>query len=78
MDISNKNNININGAKITVIGLGESGEAAALLGAHLGANIFMSDGGSTLDILDRKKRLISQRITIEIGGHTDKIYDAEL
>jgi len=78
MNISNKNNINIKGAKITVIGLGESGEAAALLGARLGANIFMSDGGSTPDILDRKKRLISQRITIEIGGHTDKIYDAEL
>jgi len=78
MDISNKNNININGAKITVIGLGESGEAAALLGAHLGANIFMSDGGSTPDILDRQKRLISQGITVEIGGHTDKIYDADL
>ena len=78
MDISNKNNININGGKITVIGLGKSGEAAALLGAHLGANIFMSDGGSTPDILDRQKRLISQGITVEIGGHTDKIYDADL
>jgi UDP-N-acetylmuramoylalanine--D-glutamate ligase len=78
MDISNKNNININGWKITVIGLGKSGEAAALLGAHLGANIFMSDGGSTPDILDRQKRLISQGIAVEIGGHTDKIYDADL
>ena len=38
----------------------------------------MSDGGSTPDILDRQKRLISQGITVEIGGHTDKIYDADL
>ncbi|MBC8345447.1 MAG: UDP-N-acetylmuramoyl-L-alanine--D-glutamate ligase [Candidatus Marinimicrobia bacterium] len=78
MDISNRNNINVNEAKISVIGLGKSGEAAALLGAHLGANIFMSDSGSTPDILERKQRLTSNGITVETGGHSDKIYNADL
>ncbi len=78
MDISNKNKIDLNTVSITVIGLGKSGEAAAKLGNYLGAKIFLSDGGSTPDIMERQERLFSMGISVEIGGHSDKIFNADL
>ncbi|HIA84682.1 MAG TPA: UDP-N-acetylmuramoyl-L-alanine--D-glutamate ligase, partial [Candidatus Marinimicrobia bacterium] len=78
MDISNKNLISIEGANITVIGLGRSGESAARLGKTLGANILISDGSSDSDVIERAKKLSSKGINVETGGHSKKIYDADL
>jgi len=78
MNISNKDNINIQGSKITVIGFGRSGEGAARLGHYLGASVFISDGGSTDAMVEKTKELEAIGIQIEIGGHTEKIYNTEL
>ena len=78
MDISNKNLINIKDANITVIGLGRSGESAARLGKKLGANILISDGSSDTDVIKHGKKLSTMGITVETGGHSEKIYDADL
>ena len=72
MDISNKNLISIEGANITVIGLGRSGESAARLGKTLGANILISDGSSDSDVIERAKKLSSKGINVETGGHSKK------
>ncbi|MGY8781184.1 MAG: hypothetical protein ACKVJJ_05955, partial [Fidelibacterota bacterium] len=71
MNISNKDNINIQGSKITVIGFGRSGEGAARLGHYLGASVFISDGGSTDAMVEKTKELEAIGIQIEIGGHTE-------
>ena len=78
MDISNKNLINIKDANITVIGLGRSGESAARLGKKLGANILISDGSSDTDIIKHGGKLSTMGITVETGGHSEKVYDADL
>ena len=78
MDISNKNLINIKDANITVIGLGRSGESAARLGKKLGANILISDGSSDPGVIKHGEKLSTMGITVETGGHSEKIYDADL
>ncbi|MBT3478855.1 MAG: UDP-N-acetylmuramoyl-L-alanine--D-glutamate ligase [Candidatus Marinimicrobia bacterium] len=78
MNISNRKNINIEESKITVIGFGRSGEGAALLGHYLGANMFISDGGSTDTMVESGKKLEAFGIQIETGGHTEKIYNTDL
>ena len=63
--------------KITIIGLKKSGYAAALLGHELGANIFVSDIGNNSDIITKKNTLIKKGISVEIGNHSNLIYDAD-
>ncbi len=78
MEISNRNNINIRDANVTVIGLGRSGESAARLADYLGANVFISDGGNSEDTIKRMDGLKADGFTVEISGHSQKIYDADL
>jgi len=78
MDISKKDKININGSKVTVLGIGRSGIGAARLAKHFGATVFISDAG-TKDIF--KENLITlskENIEGEYGGHSDRIYDTDL
>jgi len=75
MDISIRNKINLKDRNITVIGLARSGKAAAKLGIELGANVFISDQkGSNEELVE----LNQLGIQGEIGGHTNKIYEADL
>ena len=62
--------------KLTVLGGGESGVGAALLGKKNGYEVFLSDGGTLKAVY--KKELIDNKIDFEEGGHTEeKILEAD-
>ena len=71
------NKKNIAGMKITIIGLKKSGYAAALLGYELGANIFVSELNNDPEIISNKNKLIKKNIHVEIGKHSDLVYEAD-
>ena len=75
---SNKHNTDINNLNVTIIGLGKSGEGAANLAHFLGASVFVSDASFNPDIRKRSNSLESIGIEVEIGDHTNKIFDGEL
>lgn len=62
-DLSNK--------KISILGAGKSGIAAAKLAHYLGANVLLSDVGSNKIDINLKN------LEIEIGGHSDKILTSD-
>ena len=78
INISNREKIDIRDKKVTVIGLGMSGVAAALLANHLGARVFGSDPSSEFQISDNALYLLHHHIASETGLHSDKIYDTDL
>lgn len=78
MIISDKNNIHLENRRVTILGLGRSGFAAARLAAHLGATVFTSDTGTGESITTNAHLLSKAGILCETGGHTSKIYDADL
>ncbi len=55
---------------LVVLGAGESGVGAALLGKQKGYHVFVSDGGKIKD--HYKQELIDNRIEFEEGGHTEE------
>lgn len=63
--------------KVTILGAGESGTGAALLGRTKGLDVFVSDLNS---IADRyKDDLVRNKIEFEEGGHTEsRILDADV
>ena len=64
--------MDVKGQNIAIIGGGESGVGAALLGKKLGANVFVSDSGTLKD--DYRKELLDAGIDFEESGHDfDKI-----
>ena len=78
IDISNREKINIRDKKITVIGLGMSGTAAATLANYLGARVFGSDPSENFQVSNNALYLLNNHIASETGLHSDKIYDADL
>src|SRR5258706_14847652 len=61
---------------LVILGSGESGVGAALLGKQKGYNVFVSDGGSIKE--NYKKELIDNGIDFEEGFHTaEKILNAD-
>ena len=68
---------NISGLKLTIIGLRKSGYAAAVLGHELGASIFVSELNSDPEIISNKNKLIKKNIVVEIGEHSDLVYEAD-
>ncbi|MDR3113736.1 MAG: UDP-N-acetylmuramoyl-L-alanine--D-glutamate ligase [Endomicrobium sp.] len=60
--------------KVSVLGLGKSGIAAANLAVKLGDEVFASD--SRFDCATANKSL-SKKVKTEFGGHTDKVLDAD-
>ena len=63
--------------KLVVLGGGESGVGAALLGRHLGYGVFLSDKGKLAETY--RDELITHRIAFEEGQHSmDRIFAAEL
>ena len=75
---SNKNNIKIYDKKITVIGLGISGKAAAQLANYLGAKVFASDSGDNKAVNSNAMDLMQHHIASETGIHSDQIFDSDL
>ncbi len=63
--------------KLVVLGGGESGVGAAILGKVKGFDVFLSDNSSLKE--DKKTELVNENIPYEEGGHTDSlILDADL
>ncbi|MFC1807195.1 UDP-N-acetylmuramoyl-L-alanine--D-glutamate ligase [Candidatus Omnitrophota bacterium] len=71
MDLKNK--------KVTVVGLGVSGEAASLLAHSRGARVYATDSSSLPEIENIANALIRKGINAETGRHTsDFLKDADL
>lgn len=63
--------------KLVVLGGGESGVGAAILGKTKGMEVFLSDSGSLH--ADYRETLEKEGIAYEEGGHTEeKLLDADL
>ncbi|MBQ7264320.1 MAG: UDP-N-acetylmuramoyl-L-alanine--D-glutamate ligase [Synergistaceae bacterium] len=60
------------GKRLTVIGAGVSGRELALLGAHLGADVFVSERGKISD--DVRALFEGHGIAWEAEGHTEKAF----
>jgi len=78
MDIGNKSTLNFHDKRITVIGMGLSGLGAAKLAKHFGAQVLISDPGNSDTMKLAAKECHSIGIKVEIGGHTNRIYSADL
>ncbi len=77
IDFTNLRSIDLKDTRVTVLGLGQSGLAAAKLAAHLGADVFASDNQSADKLTPALKLLDKWKIDYETGGHF-KIYDSDL
>ena len=63
--------------KLVILGGGESGVGAALLGRKLGYEVFLSDKGTLAD--SYRNILREGGFDFEEGGHTEKrIFDADI
>ena len=78
MNITDKRNINIKGRNIVIIGIGQSGAAAGKLAKYLGANVLISESNSNSKIISLSKKIESYGIDTELGGHSEKIFNADL
>ncbi len=78
MDISVKNNIKLKGKQVTVIGAARSGIAASELLLTLGAKVFLSDNNASTGDNPEVKALQKKGVTIEVGTHSEMIYDTDL
>ncbi len=58
------------GYRLVILGSGESGVGAALLGKQKGYEVFVSDGGLIKE--NYKKELLDNGIEFEEGGHTEE------
>ncbi|MEZ4687954.1 MAG: Mur ligase family protein [Bacteroidia bacterium] len=62
---------------IAILGAGESGVGAALLGNKLGYRVWVSDGGKISE--ERKAELKTNNLPFEEGGHTkETFFDADV
>ena len=69
-------NKNENNKRLVILGGGESGVGAALLGKQKGYEVFLSDGGALKEVY--KNELVANQIDFEEGQHTeDKILSAD-
>ncbi|MBS4029652.1 MAG: UDP-N-acetylmuramoyl-L-alanine--D-glutamate ligase [Ignavibacteriales bacterium] len=71
-------NVDLRNKKVTIIGAKRSGVAAAKLLQTLGAIPFVSDVESKHDLENYLLQLQEMNIEYEIGGHTNRVYDADL
>ena len=79
ININNRDKINIRDKKLTVLGLGLSGTASAILANHIGAKVFGSDSSAENNILSNSWELMHKyHIATETGLHSDQIYDSDL
>ena len=64
--------------KITILGAGKSGVAAAILANNQGETVFVSDSSASEKIKPFLDELASNKIDFESGTHSEKIYDCDL
>ena len=75
--MGNSKKINLKNKNISIIGMGETGQGAALLAKKLGANVLISDSNKIIEKMFNQKAR-NMGIEIETGGHTNKIYNSDL
>jgi len=68
----------LTGMKVTVIGAARSGIAVADLLYANGAQVFVSDSGSSEKLAPHLAHLASAGIAYETGKHTDRVLDADV
>ena len=78
MVILDRDNIDIKGKKVVILGLALSGVAAASLAVHNEAHVFVSDQNESQDLIDSLDELKKLNINGELGNHTEQIYEADL
>ena len=78
MKIENNKNVDIKGKNIVIIGIGRSGAGAGKLAKFLGANVLISEQKSSSKNIRLSKKLQSFGIKTELGGHSEKIFNADL
>ena len=78
MIIQDRDNIDIKGKKVVILGLGLSGVAAASLAAYKGAHVFVSDQNNSQNLIDSLEGLKALNIKGELGKHSSHIYEADL
>ena len=78
MVILDRDNIDIKGKKVVILGLALSGVAAASLAVHNEAHVFVSDQNDSQDLIDSLDELKKLNINGELGNHTEQIYEADL
>ena len=69
--------IKLKDKNITIIGMGETGQGAAILAKQLGANVLISDSNEIREKTFHQKAH-KLGIKVETGGHTSKIYNSDL
>ncbi len=77
-DVETMNDADVAGKKVTVIGAARSGIAVADLVKANGATVFVTDSGSREKLASGIAHLILAGIEYEIGGHTNRVLDADL
>ena len=77
-NIYSNQNKDVKGINITVIGLGKSGQGAAKLAHFLGASVFVSEANKNPNLKEKSNYLQSIGIEVEIGDHTDKVFNGTL
>ncbi|HDG68165.1 MAG TPA: UDP-N-acetylmuramoyl-L-alanine--D-glutamate ligase, partial [candidate division Zixibacteria bacterium] len=64
--------------KISIIGLARSGIAAAELALSDGFEVFLSDSAENPQTVDACRKLSAKGASYELGGHTEKVLDADI
>ena len=64
--------------KITILGAGKSGIAAARLALSIGAIPFVSDSAPVDKLGNGVNELNDLKIDFETDGHSDRVFDADL
>ena len=73
IDLNNISQNNWADTRISILGAGKSGIAAGVLGAHIGANIFISESDDSPEIINN-----IGKFKHEVGGHSNTVLDADL
>ena len=67
----------ISGRKIGILGMGRSGQAAAILGQRFGGDMFVSDSASAVEMESALKVFKNAGVEFEVGGHTDRLLTSD-
>jgi len=73
IDFNNISQNNWTDTRISILGAGKSGIAAGILGAHIGANVFISESDNSQEIINT-----IGDFRHEVGGHSEIVFDADL
>ena len=74
LSVSVLKNVDVNGKRVLVVGLGRSGVASALFLKSRGARVTVSDAKSEDQLREEIPALLDQGIAVETGGHGERTF----